>query len=133
MILQRLTELYERLLENPDPVTGAARVPPYGFTDENISYCLVLSKAGELVDIQDVRDTSEKKPKPKRLSVPKPEKRTSGVKPNFLWDKTSYVLGIEGNNDKKPQKKPHGYGRKKHTLPLNVFTKTCCPAKTMSD
>jgi CRISPR-associated protein Csd1 len=104
MILQRLTELYDRLLENSDPVTGEARVPPYGFTDENISYCLVLSKAGELVDIQDVRDTSEKKPKPKRLSVPQPAKRTSGLKPNFLWDKTAYVLGIEGNKDKKAAK-----------------------------
>jgi CRISPR-associated protein Csd1 len=104
MILQRLNELYDRLLENPDPVTGEARVPPYGFTDENISYCLVLSKAGELVDIQDVRDTSEKKPKPKRLSVPQPAKRTSGVKPNFLWDKTAYVLGVEGNKDKKAAK-----------------------------
>lgn len=104
MILQRLNELYERLLESPDPETGAARVPPYGFTDENISYCLVLSKAGELVDILDVRDINEKKPKPKRLSVPQPAKRTSGVKPNFLWDKTSYVLGIEGNKDKKTAK-----------------------------
>ena len=70
MILQRLNELYDRLLENPDSVMGEARVPPYGFTDENISYCLVLSKTGELVDIQDVRDTSEKKPRPKLFSVP---------------------------------------------------------------
>lgn len=116
MILQRLNELYDRLLENPDPVTGEARVPPYGFTDENISYCLVLSKAGELVDIQDVRDTSEKKPKPKRLSVPQPAKRTSGVKPNFLWDKTAYVLGIEGNKDKKAAKEtPWVLAEKTHT------------------
>lgn len=100
MILQRLNDLYYRLAQNPDPDTGLARVPPYGFTDENISYCLVLSKEGALVDIQDVRDTSEKKPKPRRLSVPRPEKRTSGVKSNFLWDKTAYVFGIEGNKDK---------------------------------
>lgn len=100
MILQRLNELYYRLAQNPHPDTGLARVPPYGFTDENISYCLVLSREGKLVDIEDLRDTSEKKPKPKRLSVPRPEKRTSGVKSNFLWDKTSYVLGVEGNKDK---------------------------------
>lgn len=100
MILQRLNDLYYRLAQNPDPDSGLARVPPYGFTDENISYCLVLSKDGALVDIQDVRDTSEKKPKARRLSVPRPEKRTSGVKSNFLWDKTAYVLGIEGNKDK---------------------------------
>lgn len=104
MILSSLNALYYRLLGNPDPVSGQARVPPFGFTDENISYCLVLSKTGGLVDIQDVRDTSEKKPKPRRLSVPRPEKRTSGIKPNFLWDKTAYVLGIEGNKDKKASK-----------------------------
>jgi CRISPR-associated protein Csd1 len=104
MILSSLNALYYRLLENPDPVSGQARVPPFGFTDENISYCLVLSKTGDLVDIQDVRDTTEKKPKPRRMSVPRPEKRTSGIKPNFLWDKTAYVLGIEGNKDKKTAK-----------------------------
>lgn len=100
MILQRLNDLYYRLAQRPDPDTGLARVPPYGFTEENISYCLVLSKDGALVDIQDLRDTSEKKPKAKRLSVPRPEKRTFGVKSNFLWDKSAYVLGIEGNKDK---------------------------------
>ncbi|MBM3393772.1 MAG: type I-C CRISPR-associated protein Cas8c/Csd1, partial [Betaproteobacteria bacterium] len=63
MILQRLNDLYYRLAQNPDSDSKLARVPPYGFTDENISYCLVLSKDGALVDIQDVRDTSEKKPK----------------------------------------------------------------------
>ncbi len=104
MILLRLNELYERLLESLNPETGAARVPPFGFTDENISYCLTLSTEGKLVDIQDVRDTSEKKPKPRRLSVPQPAKRASGVNPNFLWDKTAYVLGIEGNKDKKTAK-----------------------------
>jgi CRISPR-associated protein Csd1 len=122
MILQRLNDLYYRLAQNPDPDTGLARVPPYGFTDENISYCLVLSKDGVLVDIQDVRDTSEKKPKARRLSVPRPEKRTSGVKSNFLWDKTAYVLGIEGNKDKAAAKdipwvmaeKPHAAFRTLH-------------------
>lgn len=122
MILQRLNDLYYRLAQNPDPDTGLARVPPYGFTDENISYCLVLSQDGVLVDIQDVRDTSEKKPKAKRLSVPRPEKRTSGVKSNFLWDKTAYVLGIEGNKDKAAAKetpwvmaeKPHAAFKQLH-------------------
>jgi len=106
MILQRLNELYYRLAQNPDPDTGLARVPPYGFTDENISYCLVLSKDGVLVDIQDVRDTSEKKPKARRLSVPARVKRTRGERSNFLWDNTAYVLGVEGNKDKDAVKEP---------------------------
>ncbi len=100
MILSALNDYYHRLLANPNLETGLAKVPPYGFSEQQISYCLVLSKAGELVDIQDVRDTSEKKPRAKLLSVPRPEKRTSGVRSNFLWDKTAYVLGVEGNKDK---------------------------------
>lgn len=101
MILQRLNDLYYRLAESPDPYTGLARVPPYGFTDENISYCLVLSKDGVLVDIQDVRDTSEKKPKARRISVPQSFKRPGTIpKAFYLWDKTAYVLGVEGNKDK---------------------------------
>lgn len=116
MILSSLHTLYRRLLEQPDPDSGLPRVPPYGFTDENISYCLVLSKTGELVDVQDVRDTSDKKPRPSRFSVPRPEKRTSGVKPNFLWDKTAYALGIEGNKDKKTAKEtPWVLAEKTHT------------------
>nr|WP_245911095.1 type I-C CRISPR-associated protein Cas8c/Csd1 [Neisseria iguanae] len=38
------------------------------------------------------------------MSVPHPEKRTSGVKPNFLWDKIAYLLGVEGNKDKQAAK-----------------------------
>lgn len=123
MILQRLNDLYYRLAQNPDPGTGLARVPPYGFTDENISYCLVLSKDGVLVDIQDVRDTSEKKPKARRLSVPQSFKRPGTIPKSFyLWDKTSYVLGVEGNKDKAAAKetpwviaeKTHAAFRKLH-------------------
>lgn len=123
MILQRLNDLYYRLAQNPDPVTGLARVPPYGFTDENISYCLVLSKDGVLVDIQDVRDTSEKRPKARRLSVPQSFKRPGTIPKSFyLWDKTSYVLGVEGNKDKAAAKeipwviaeKTHAAFRKLH-------------------
>jgi CRISPR-associated protein Csd1 len=107
MILQRLNDLYDRLLENPDPVTGAARVPPYGFTDENISYCLVLSKAGELVDIQDVRDTSEKKPKAKLFSVPRPPKKSVNISPSFLWGNSQYVLGLSKKTFKNNETKDY--------------------------
>lgn len=99
MILQKLNELYYRLSTKKD-ASDNFLVPPFGFSDEKISYCIVLSKEGSVIDIQDVRETSGKKVVPKLMSVPRPEKRTSGVKSNFLWDKTAYVLGIEGNKDK---------------------------------
>lgn len=100
MILSSLAHYYQRLADTPDAVTGLARVPSYGFSDEKISYVLVLSRDGRLLDVQNHMDTSGKKPQPKLVSVPRPEKRTSGIKSNFLWDKTAYVLGIEGNKDK---------------------------------
>jgi len=100
MILISLAQYYQRLSDTPDAVTGLARVPSYGFSDEKISYLLVLSRDGQLLDVQSHMDTSGKKPQPKLVSVPRPEKRTSGIKSNFLWDKTAYVLGIEGNKDK---------------------------------
>jgi CRISPR-associated protein Csd1 len=109
MILTALNDYYQRLLANPDPVTGLAKVPPYGFSEQQISYCLVLSKDGELVDIEDVRDTSAKKPKPKLMSVPSPfvrsgqytQKTFDSGKDNafFLWDKTAYSLGVSLAND----------------------------------
>lgn len=100
MILTALAQYYQRLLANPDKDSGLPRVPSYGFSEEKIGYILVLSQDGALVDVQNNMDTSGKKPMPKLTSVPRPEKRTSGVKSNFLWDKTAYVLGVEGNKDK---------------------------------
>lgn len=89
MILSALTDYYQRLLERDE-----ANISPFGYSQEKIGYALLLSTEGELLDVQDIRDHSGKKPQPKSLSVPQPEKRTSGVKSNVLWDKSSYVLGV---------------------------------------
>jgi CRISPR-associated protein Csd1 len=88
MILAALNGYYQRLLAQ------GAEISPFGYSQEKIGFVLVLSAQGELVDVQDIREQDGKKPQPKSLSVPQPEKRTSGVKSNFLWDKTSYVLGV---------------------------------------
>ncbi|THG83810.1 type I-C CRISPR-associated protein Cas8c/Csd1 [Pseudomonas sp. A-1] len=88
MILAALNGYYQRLLAQ------GAEISPFGYSQEKIGFVLVLSAQGELVDVQDIRELDGKKPQPKLLSVPQPEKRTSGVKSNFLWDKTSYVLGV---------------------------------------
>jgi len=101
MILTALTEYYQRLLANPDVESGLARVPSFGFSEEKIGYILVLSKDGDVVDVLNNMDTSGKKPVPKLTSVPQSCKRP-GTTPKafYLWDKTSYVLGIESNKDK---------------------------------
>ena len=98
MILASLARYYRRLAAQTD-VAGNPKVPPYGFSEEKIGWVLVLDSDGNLVDV--VPNLSDdKKPQPKLMSVPRPEKRTSGVKPNFLWDKTAYALGVEANKDK---------------------------------
>ncbi|OOF84458.1 type I-C CRISPR-associated protein Cas8c/Csd1 [Rodentibacter ratti] len=98
MILASLARYYRRLATQNDDV-GNPKVPPYGFSEEKIGWILVLDKEGRLQDAVP-NLTAEKKPQPKLMSVPRPEKRTSGVKPNFLWDKTAYALGVEANKDK---------------------------------
>ena len=101
MILMALNQLYDRLADNPDPDTGESKVPPFGFSYEKIGHVLILSTEGHLVDVINHEDSSGKVPQPKQMAVPRPEKRTSGIQPNFLWDKSAYVLGVQINPDKK--------------------------------
>lgn len=99
MILTALAAYYRRLAAQTDPFSGQPKVPPYGFSEEKIAWIIVLSAQGEVLQV--VPHFSEgKKPQPKLMSVPRPEKRTSGINPNFLWDKTAYTLGVEANKDK---------------------------------
>ncbi|EGY34246.1 CRISPR-associated protein, Csd1 family [Aggregatibacter actinomycetemcomitans serotype e str. SC1083] len=98
MILASLARYYYRLAAENDEV-GNPKVPPYGFSEEKIGWILVLDKEGRLKTAVP-HLTADKKPQPKLMSVPRPEKRTSGVKPNFLWDKTAYTLGVEANKNK---------------------------------
>ena len=98
MILASLARYYRRLAAKTDEM-GNPKVPPYGFSEEKIGWILVLDKEGRLKTVVP-NLTTDKKPQPKLISVPRPEKRTSGIKPNFLWDKTAYALGVEANKNK---------------------------------
>ena len=98
MILASLARYYRRLAAETDEM-GNPKVPPYGFSEEKIGWILVLDKEGRLKTVVP-NLTADKKPLPKLMSVPRPEKRTSGIKPNFLWDKTAYALGVEANKNK---------------------------------
>jgi len=89
MILQALHQHYLRLLRRNEE-----GLPRLGYSQEKISYCITLSAEGEVVGVIPLLDTSGKKPLPRSLSVPQPEKRAFGIKPNFLWDKSSYALGV---------------------------------------
>lgn len=93
MILQSLHRYYERLIEQQ-----AEDVAPTGCSLEKISFEILLTPDGSAVQVSDIRDTSGRKPLPRMLHVPQAEKRTVGVKSNFLWDKTSYVLGVSSTS-----------------------------------
>jgi len=87
--LQALAARYDRL-------AAKGEVPVRGFSMQKISYAIVLSGAGEPVDVEPLLDTDGRKPVPRSILVPQAVKRTSGIAANFLWDKTSYVLGVTG-------------------------------------
>ncbi|WP_066092341.1 type I-C CRISPR-associated protein Cas8c/Csd1 [Xanthomonas massiliensis] len=98
MILAALDDYYQRLRDDPDSGIAAP-----GYSQEKIGYAIVLDRDGQVVDINDLRDASGKKPLPRLLGVPAPEKRTAGIKSNFLWDKTSYVFGVSATSKRSKQ------------------------------
>lgn len=83
-ILAALAKAYERL---PDP-------PPFGYSLEKIGFVIGLNEDGTVVSVSDVRDGEGRERTPRLMQVPQPARRTAGISPNFLWDKTSYVLGV---------------------------------------
>ena len=92
-ILTSLDRAYHRL-EKED------KVPPIGYSDERVGYCVVLGTDGRPVGQPvDLRDHSGKNPVAPRHSVPRPEKRTVKIVPNFLWDKAAYALGAIENEE----------------------------------
>lgn len=98
MILQALSDYYDRLAADPD-----SGVAPIGWEYKEIPFVIVLRKDGTLVNIEDTREKTEGS-KDKRAHVflaPKAEKRTH-VKPQILWDTVEYVTGYDckGHPDK---------------------------------
>jgi len=113
MILTALNQYYDRLVESPDPDTGKLIVPPFGYSEEKISYILVISKEGDIVDVVPYTKTIGNKTRAKSMFVPASFKRSgqytekafNSGKENafFLWDKTAYSLGVDANADKKSE------------------------------
>lgn len=97
MILHALNSYYERMLNTPD-----SGMPSFGTSIENISFALVLAEDGTLRGVEDLREQDGKKLRPRKMPVPAAEKKANGIKPNFLWDATGYVLGRDdkGNQER---------------------------------
>lgn len=107
MILQELYHLYHRLCESGEPM------PRPGMSKQKISFRVIIRPSGELVRIEDARDTEIITKKSKKgvtektvlvmreLLVPG-EGKPSGkaVNPCFLWDNPAYLLGCEAVKDR---------------------------------
>jgi len=113
MILAELNYYYDRLADSPDPDTGKLKVPVYGYSNEKISYILVISKEGTIVDVVSNIEMVGNQTRAKSMFVPASFKRSgqytekafNSGKENafFLWDKTAYSLGIDANENKKSE------------------------------
>jgi len=70
-------------------------MPALNYSMETVSFLIPLKSDGAPPPVPvDLRAYRKSSGRVTNVSVPKPVKRTSAVVPNFLWDKTSYSLGI---------------------------------------
>ena len=90
-----LAELYalalrEGLVDDPD------------YEPKPISYVIIIGAGGRLLSVVSTLTppTGKGKPHAARKSVPRERVRTSGVRPQFLWDKAEYVLGLDPQGKK---------------------------------
>lgn len=99
MILQALTQLYEDLVAREE-------LPRPGWSPAKISYALCLGADGSLLQVipQLEEEQAGKKTvlRPRKMELPAAVTRSSGVLPNFLWDNSSYLLGVDGKG--KPER-----------------------------
>ena len=96
-VLAALTRAYDRMAARNE-------VPAFGYSTQNIGFLISLNADGSVASIPvDLRGGEGKKRVARRLSVPQPVnvKRTSRIEPNFLWDKTAYVLGVTAGKGKR--------------------------------
>lgn len=99
MILQALVQYYEALAAK-----GKIAKPGWGLA--KISYALNLDKEGRLLDVIPLKEEQQRGKKtvevPKNILLPEAVKRSSGVAAQFLWDNSSYILGMD--NKGKPER-----------------------------
>lgn len=98
MILQALVKHYEDLLERGEITSGWEKV--------RVSFGLNLDRNGNLISIEPLRVEKEKGKKkvyePQTLVVPMRVNRSRNIRPNFLCDNATYMLGI--NEKEKPER-----------------------------
>ncbi|HET6537833.1 MAG TPA: type I-C CRISPR-associated protein Cas8c/Csd1 [Sphingopyxis sp.] len=102
-VLQALYGYYDRMAARNE---AAAE----GYSREKISYAILLRPDGSVADVQDIRIPQEKGKFVSRImAVPAAKKRASGINPNILWDKSSYVLGVTAEDPKRTGKEHEAF------------------------
>ena len=115
MILAALNNYYQRLQKQ------GIDIPVSGYSLGKISFALIISPGGDVVDVADLRQQSGKKLLPTSLTIPRLGKPTSGVNPDFMWGKTGYLLGV-GSKDSKRIEKEYAEFRDYHRSFLDGCT-----------
>ena len=97
MILQALVDYYEEL-------ASQGKIARPGWAKVKVSWALEIDENGNLLSVLPLRIPSKdgKKMIPREMELPAPVKRSSGVRPNLLWDNASYILGQD--NKGKPKR-----------------------------
>ena len=111
MILQALTEEYERLAEKGE-------VSKLGWCKAKVSWAISLREDGTVAEILPMKHSESRGKKmvevPETIRVPQMVTRSNGVKANFLCDNAKYMLGIsEAKNDESSEKKAKREARDK--------------------
>ncbi len=108
MILSALNDYYQRLASED-------KVPPLGFSTEQIDYELLIDEAGKVLQVNFIGEVEGKKRIGKPLRVPQSFKRSAiAPKPFFLWDKSSFVLGVKRNKNAKEDQSRESFSDKDH-------------------
>ena len=96
MILQALVRCYEDL-------AAKGKIAEYGWSPAKISYVLEINENGNLLQTTCIKVEDKRGRKtvmlPQNIKLPAAVKRSSGIVPNFLWDNSAYILGIDGKGN----------------------------------
>jgi CRISPR-associated protein Csd1 len=113
MILQALTQYYEDLADQ-------GKIARPGWARQKINYALCINEQGELEQIIPLLEASSgKKTQPRQFDLPAPIKRTVGIASNFLWDNSSYLLGVDTKGNPERSIKCFEACKQLHTQLLN--------------
>lgn len=93
-VLSALASLYQRMADD-------GQAPQRGYSREKIGAEVVIDREGNLIEIVSRLVPDGRRMVPALIDVPAAVKRSSGIAPNFLWDKSAYVLGVTAETDDK--------------------------------